>query len=199
MDIHISMIDIIEKVNNGFLTGKLREIYDRTEGACESPDEYECYLLHTLARQTKGNILEIGTWRGRSASFLAEAIKDTDRELYLVEWFKGDNTGGSNPNKEIMEKILKEYKYTLFDENMLNLDYSQMKNIDLVFYDSDHNTEPTTQTLTKIHPHLNKNAILCIHDANWEMTQKAIKNIEHLYRLMYTVNVWEGFCILKKI
>lgn len=193
------MIDIIEKVNKGFLKGKLREIYDRTQGACESPDEYECYTLHEIAKQTKGNILEIGTWRGRSASFLAEAIKDTDRELYLVEWFSGDNTGGEKPDRGIMEEALKEYKYKLFDEDMLKVDYSQMKNIDMVFYDSDHETEPTTQTLSRIHAHLNPNAIVCIHDANWEMTQKAIKNVEHLYRLMYTINVWEGFCILKKI
>jgi hypothetical protein len=72
------------------------------------------------------------------------------------------------------------------------------ENIDLVFYDADHNTEPTVNLLTKIHPKLNKNCKVAIHDAGWEMTQDAIKQLAPLYKQIEYYNVWEGFALLQR-
>ena len=82
---------------------------------------------------------------------------------------------------------------------MLEVDYSKIiENVDLVFYDSDHNTEPTIKVLSAIHKHLNKNCIVAMHDANWGMTRNAIKGVEDKYTHLKTLPVWEGFALLIK-
>ena len=186
-----------EKKNSpDILEPKLKEMYINTEGACESPDPYECYILNKLAKEAKGNAIEFGSWRGRSSCFIASGLKGT---LYCVDHFKGDSTGGVDPNKEKMIESLNKFNIknvVIYDTDMFS-DY-EFENIDVVFYDADHNTEPTVKLLTKIHPKLNKGCKVAIHDAGWDMTQQAIKDLESLYTLKEFHDVWEGFAILEK-
>lgn len=182
-----------------WLKGDLHTMYVGTEGACGSPDPFECYLLHELAKQTEGNALEFGSWRGRSSCFIASGLKNT---LYCVDHFKGDTTGGIDPDKQKMIQTLQKFKINnvvLYDTDMFNFDNYEFENVDFVFYDSDHNTEPTVNLLTKIHPRLNEGCIVAIHDAGWDMTQRAIERLSDLYTQIEYYNVWEGFAILRKI
>lgn len=88
---------------------------------------------------------------------------------------------------------------TIHNSNMLDFDYQSISNIDLVFYDSDHKTEPTTNALKRIHQSLNDGAIVCMHDASWDMSKNAISNVSNMFKHIITLNVWCGFAILKKI
>ena len=183
----------------------IREIYLKTKGPHASPDPVECWILYNLSLLSEGNILEIGSWQGRSACFLGTGIKNSNpaRKLTCVDWFLGDNTGGKSPDKVAMINSVNGFGLndiiTIHDANMLEIDYSKIiDNVDLVFYDSDHNTEPTIKVLSAIHPYLNKNCILTIHDANWGMTRNAIKGVEDKYTHLKTLPVWEGFALLMR-
>lgn len=189
----------------------LIETYIGTEGAHNSPDPVECWMLYNLAKLAPNNILEIGSWRGRSSVFLAKGIKDSkdlhtnkERRLSCLDWFIGDKTGGASPDKFVMLKSLVKFDVAslvdVYDHNMLEFDFEgRLKNIDLVFYDADHNTAPTQAVLNAIHPILNPGCIVTMHDANWAMTKEAIGNVSDKYRHVGTLNVWEGFAMLIKI
>ena len=183
----------------------LRELYEETSGPYGSPDPVECYILYELAKNTNGHCLEFGSWKGRSASFITQGIHDSknrNRRLFAIDWFLGDETGGANPDKNEMIATLKVfdlYQYVVIKHaNMLEIDYSGLDNVSLVFYDSDHNTNPTVNTLTKIHPCLNKDAIIIIHDASWVTTIAAIGQLSNLYEYIEMLDVWEGLAILRK-
>jgi predicted O-methyltransferase YrrM len=190
-----------------FKESSLKDLYLGTTGPHKSPDPVECWILYNLAKNTKGNIFEVGSWKGRSSAFLASGIvdsgKSSNRHLYCLDWFKGDNTGGADPNKLEMEASLNKFGLTslvtIFDEDMLKFDYaSKISNIDLMFYDSDHRTEPTVKVLTEVHPMLNDNCILAMHDAGWGMTKRAIDSISDKFIHLKTIPVWEGFALLIK-
>ena len=195
-----------QKNPSSWLNEELKHIYDNTIGPHCSPDPVECFVLYTLAKNSTGNILEIGSWRGRSSCFLAYGISKSglsNRHLYCIDWFKGDSTGGENPDINIMKKSILSFNseslVSIYNHDMLTFDYNSLSNIDLVFYDSDHNTKPTTEVLQKIYNILNYGAIVCLHDASWKMSQDAINNVNSLYKHITTLQVWEGFALLQKI
>jgi hypothetical protein len=74
-----------QKNQPDILPEDLKEIYINTEGACGSPDPFECYMLNKLAKEVKGNAIEFGSWRGRSSCFIAKGLKGT---LYCVDHLK---------------------------------------------------------------------------------------------------------------
>lgn len=183
----------------------LRNIYVNTIGPWGSPDPVECWILYKLATLSKGNLLEIGSWRGRSSCFLAQGIKDSEgaftRKLTCVDWFNGDATGGINPSKEVMIQSLDKFGLTklvtIFDQDMLKFDFeANTSDIDLVFYDADHQTQPTTTVLKNMHPFLNEKCMVVLHDANWPMTIRAIRAVSAQYMHIKTLPVWEGLGVL---
>lgn len=185
----------------------IRDIYTGTTGPHASPDPVECWALYKMATLAKGNIFEIGSWKGRSSCFLAQGIKDSGdvstRKLSCLDWFKGDSTGGANPNRDDMEASLNKFGLTdivtIYDQNMLEFDFeSHVSNVDLMFYDSDHRTEPTVEVLSKLHPLINDKCVVAVHDASWGMTVSAIRKLSDKYEHIKTLPVWEGFGVLVK-
>lgn len=186
----------------------LEDLYEYTRGPFNSPDPVECFVLYQLAKNCDNDILEVGSWRGRTSCFLAQGIKDSsnpDRKLHCIDWFKGDNTGGADPNYDDMLRSLKFFDLdkhtTIYSEDMLVFNYTeffQTNKVDLVFYDSDHSTDPTVATLARIHEHINSDSILCMHDAKWEISRNAISRLSNLYKELVLLNVWEGISILCK-
>jgi predicted O-methyltransferase YrrM len=185
----------------------LKNIWDGTTGPSNSPDPVECFVLYNLAKNTQGNCLEIGSWKGRSSCFISKGISDSlpatnNRKLYCIDWFMGDNTGGAYPNKNEMIQSLTNFNLLslveIIDEDMLKIDYARFANIDLVFYDSDHSTIATVLTLSKIHSVLNSDAYVVMHDASWDSTKDAISQLSQYYHHLITLPVWEGLAILRK-
>lgn len=186
----------------------LEDLYEYTRGPFNSPDPVECFVLYELAKNCNHDILEIGSWRGRTSCFLAQGIKDStnpNRRLHCIDWFKGDNTGGADPNYEDMFRSLCFFsldKYTsIYSEDMLTFNYNRLFQsvlIDFVFYDSDHSVDPTVATLARVHDSIEDDSIVCMHDSKWESSRSAIKRLEHLYSEYVTLNVWEGTTILCK-
>ena len=101
-----------------------------------------------------------------------------------------------------MERALQEFglQATIIDQNMLTVDWSIAQDVSLVFYDADHNTNPTVEVLTKLHPFLVKDARVVLHDAGWSMSIAAAEELiqSGLYRPAVFIKVWQGLSILQK-
>jgi O-methyltransferase len=62
-------------------------------------DIYKAYEVWSLAKQsirTEGDILEVGVWRGGSGALIAEAVKNTNKTVYLADTFSGVVKAGPN-------------------------------------------------------------------------------------------------------
>jgi O-methyltransferase len=73
-------------------------IYEKVKGYT-LVDIYRCYELWILAKQSAkvdGAILEVGVWRGGTGAILAEAIKSSDKKIFLADTFKGVVKAGVN-------------------------------------------------------------------------------------------------------
>ncbi len=156
------------------------EIRSLSEGPYDTPHLHECVLLWRLAAAVMPGrcIVEIGSWRGRSACVMADASMD-GVQVIAVDHFKGDETGGADPNKGIMlatiSKLGLNSKIITIDSDARTVEWTRILPCKpgLVFYDADHKTEPTVEILSRLLP-LAKGGVLVIHDSNWEMTRKAI-------------------------
>lgn len=65
-------------------------------------DIYRCYELWVLARESikiDGAILEVGVWRGGTGAILSEAVKLSDKKIYLADTFKGVVKAGLDDTK----------------------------------------------------------------------------------------------------
>jgi predicted O-methyltransferase YrrM len=162
------------------IENRCSEIRALSEGPYDTPHLHECALLWRLAAAVMPGrcIVEIGSWRGRSACVMADACIE-GVQVIAVDHFKGDDTGGEHPSKEIMSatiaKLGLERKILVVDADAKLVEWINVLPCrpGLVFYDADHKTQPTIEILSQLLP-LAKGALLVIHDSNWEMTQKAI-------------------------
>ena len=183
---------------------RLREIYTRTEGPYGSPDPVECYLLWLAAGQANGNVLEIGSWRGRSTCFLADAAGKVGNMVYSLDWWKGDNTGGANPDRCAAEASLEDFRLagdvTILDGDSRSFDYESHGPFAMVFYDADHGTEPTVASILKAKPAIKLGAEVWLHDAGWATSQAAIDTLcKHGFARASYYNVWEGLAVIRKV
>lgn len=195
------------KTTRWFPPGRFQELYDRTEGACGSPDPFECWLLSKLAEDARSCILEIGSWRGRSASFLAEC---SGVRVVCVDHFEGDTTGGGGPDEEAFWNAVNgtdggaEGLVTLVKSDMLKVDWGSVlpSPPDLVFYDADHTKGATVKCLTVLAPHLAPDCRVAVHDASFPETREALNELTaggRLYRRAVFVEVWEGLEIIQRV
>lgn len=176
--------------------------YLLTQGPHGSPDPFECWLLTALARDAKV-VLEIGTWWGRSATFLSRGLQP-GATLTCVDWFQGDQTGGEGASLEGTRETFRRLgvQARIVDTDMHTVDWPTLfpEPVDLLFYDSDHSLEATTKALRAVHPVLAPNARVVVHDASFPCVKTAIEGlvIQGLYRESVFVEVWEGLSILQK-
>jgi predicted O-methyltransferase YrrM len=187
-----------------WLDGRLRELYAGTEGPHGSPDPVECYLLWHAAAAAGGDVLEIGSWRGRSSCFLADAVRQSGRKAYCLDWWQGDHTGGAFPDREAMEKSLASFGLSdavvIMDGDSRTFDYTGVGPFSMVFYDADHGTEPTVQSILNAKPVIAVGAEVWLHDAGWQTSQRAIDQLcNHGFERSQYFNVWEGLAVIRRV
>jgi len=119
--------------------------------------------------------LEVGCYLGATA---AAALKDNTLDAYFVDnWkdqvqsFKGEIDLPPN-NKEQFIETIKTYKgnntIQIFDCDMFDVDLSQLKPIDVFFYDADHDGEVTSKAIQYYSEIFSDQCIMIIDDANFE-------------------------------
>ena len=126
------------------------------------------------------NIVEIGTWLGKSTRFMAQLIKDSGKKInyWVIDTFKG------SPEEKIHADIIKEISKDgsirkAFDKNMVGLKRymkviesdsvkaaSQFKDesLDLVFIDGDHSMNAVIEDILAYYHKLKTGGIMAGDD-----------------------------------
>ncbi len=134
--------------------------------------------LHNLVSAVKGPkmvIINVGTWKGHSASMLGEVVKEQGGHLFCIDHFRGAaNTGN---RKEAEGKNI----FELFLLNMAKLDlmpiicpimedsvtaasYFADGIADLIFVDADHMYQSIKADLNAWWPKVRQGGTMCGHD-----------------------------------
>lgn len=138
-------------------------------------------FLNMLGKNSK-KYLEIGTHNG--ATFCS-AIDGNSLEAYAVDNWK-ENIQPFKEELTIEESSIQNFKMNLLsidsnkniihviNKDMLKVDTSEIKNIDLFFYDGDHSYKSTYNALKYFYKCFSEETILIFDDANWDGVVDAV-------------------------
>lgn len=131
-----------------------------------------CYM-----QEIEGDVVEIGSWQGKSASFLARAVKESNNgQFYAIDHFKGNvgkehfyATGKQVNIKDVfIENItkvgLKDCVNLLDMENTAAAKILEKKSIRFLFIDGDHTFSGVSKDIKLFLPMLKKGSIVIFDD-----------------------------------
>ena len=140
-----------------------------------------------VQKYPKGNFLEIGSWKGRSACFIAVEIYNSAKDIKL---FCVDTWKGSDEHTDLAE-IKNDELYDIFTKNI-----EPVKNIiipirkssldavvdfpdeyfDFIFIDASHDYDNVSKDIRAWFPKLKKNGFFAGHDYRngWSGVEKAV-------------------------
>lgn len=138
-------------------------------------------IVNYMPAHRESNLLEIGTWRGKSTGFLATKIMESGKHanLWAVDTFLGENTcvwqaeevrkaGGSIYDEFIQNMTdLGVYPGIVQPIKSLSLeclDKIPVKEFEMIFIDSDHNYDGIMKDLEYFWPHVKKGGVIAGHD-----------------------------------
>lgn len=141
------------------------------------------WLNHHAARTTAGCIVEIGSYRGRSAIALA---KDSTVSVYCIDPHPTyvDGMGGSFGSKDKRMFIENIVKVGLHERiSIVNFKSDQAaagwtEPIGLLWIDGDHSFDQTSRDILNWTPHLVGNGIVAIHDKSYIEVKRALQILE---------------------
>ena len=133
-----------------------------------------CYM-----QQLKGDVVEIGSWQGRSTSFLARAVHNSQNgTFYAIDHFKG-NVGkeqfyvvGKNDLSDLENNFLSNMERVGLGDSvrLLNMPNEQAEqeigniNIRFLFIDGDHTKKGVKKDIELFFPKLTAGAIVVFDD-----------------------------------
>ncbi len=138
-------------------------------------------FLYSLCynQELSGDVVEIGSWQGRSSAFLAQATKDArNGNFFAIDHFKG-NVGkegfykvGMDDLSDLKENFLKNMKMIGLAENVTLLDMPNTeaikelvdKKVRFLFIDGDHTKEGVKRDIELFFPLLQKDSIVVFDD-----------------------------------
>lgn len=131
----------------------------------QKPPRY-AWLLHRLIRHSEATyVLELGTSLGLTTAYLANAVAQTDGQLYSFE---------GCPNTAALARThLAALGYSATQVVVGNLDdtlaetVAQLPRIDLAFFDANHRYAPTIQYFMTCLPHVHNDTIFIFDDIHW--------------------------------
>lgn len=149
--------------------------YEQIEGWFDFKD---LYLLAIQGCTKNGVIVEVGAWKGKSASFMAVELvnRRKDIDFYVVDTFKGsiehtpeqvaglyetykENVKGLPIRTLVMESVEAAKEFTL---------------VDFVFIDASHSYEDVMADIDAWYPKIKKGGVLAGHDYEWKGVRRAV-------------------------
>ncbi len=118
--------------------------------------------------------LEIGCLNG--ATFCS-TIENNQLKCYAVDHWAEETQAANNSTNiqsakatfiENVKKIKGKNQIKMFDSHFIDVDKSEIEQIDFMFYDADHSAEITSLAITYFSEKFSPGAILVFDDANWE-------------------------------
>ena len=145
----------------------------------------EKHKLFELARDCTGKtFVEIGSYLGSSACFIAAGIRKAENEakLYCMDTWQNDAmTEGQRDTFDEFTTNTKKYKNIIVPlrgwsyDTITELTKSEQQ-IDFLFLDGDHSYDACKKDWDLYRPLLQNNSIVILHDSGWsEGVQKVIK------------------------
>ena len=161
--------------------GEVTQALDLKENISPQEEEAIRFLVSSVAGKG-ATFVEVGSWKGHSASIIGKVVRETGGHLYCVDHWKG-NEGTWNiaesQNKDI---------YKIFEHNLKALglwDYitpmpmdsltASQKfpdgSIDFLFLDADHRYQQFKEDLEAWYPNLKVGGVICGHDCEQYYTK----------------------------
>lgn len=134
---------------------------------------HEGYFLYYQAKKTKGNIVEIGSWKGKSTICLAAGLSRNNM-VFAIDPHKGEYSGKSGlgkkaPTFQAFQKNLKKVGLLKRVKPIIATSEDAAKkwknSFDFLFIDGLHDYKHTYQDFSLWSPLLKKNGVIAFHDA----------------------------------
>lgn len=166
--------------------------YTEIEGWFNMENQY----LELLENTPDGGIfVELGTYKGKSTSFIVTEILNKGRNVkfYTVDTFKGDSGSTDKQEMEAYTKVNVSKMYEEFKQNTKHLEgkFTTMVNysdeaaeyfldnsVNSLFIDAGHSYEAVLKDITAWLPKMKNGGIMSGHDYNsWEGVKKAVNEL----------------------
>jgi hypothetical protein len=169
---------------------------------------------YLLEESIKGNVAELGVYKGNSAFLLAKYARRINSTCYLFDTFEGFNSkdlsGLPAEKNDFSDTSLEEVKQTLGDENTIYVkgyfpdSLKQIEDIDsfcLVHLDCDLE-KPFVASLNYFYPRLKSGGFLIMHDHSsfhWPGAKKTIDDFfKHKNEYPIPIPDKSGTCVIRK-
>jgi len=164
-------------------------------------NDKELMYLYVAARSAK-SIVEVGSWKGRSAHALASGCRGT---VYCVDHFRGSPNELQTAHREAADTDISE----IFQENMKdfkNVEVMKMRSnraaeqfednsIDMIFIDGTHTKPAVLTDLRSWYPKLRKGGLMTGHDAQYEEVREALNEFGKAWeRIDGIETIWRLIC-----
>lgn len=148
-------------------------------------DPPETDLLIKYVKRCKIHFVEIGTYKGGSASLISKYLS-SGVSLTTIDTFEKTPEGSIPPKKE--PPTLEEARETIERQGDISkvkivkgysweVAKSWEKDIDMLFIDGDHRYEAVKKDFSSWEPHVIKGGRILVHDTNFEGVRKAYEEI----------------------
>jgi len=140
--------------------------------------------LFGLAKEINSVVVEIGSYLGASSCFIAQGIKRSGScsKLYCIDTWKNDamSEGARDTYDEIMKNTEK-YKDIIVpiresSDNAAAVLQKQIKKIDMLFIDADHNYDGCKRDWDLYSPFLRSGSVVIFHDYGWAEGVRKVVN-----------------------
>lgn len=143
-------------------------------------DFKDLYMLAIQSCTKNGCIVEVGAWKGKSASFMAVEIANRrkDIDFYVVDTFKGSIEHTPEEVERLYETYIENTKglqiRTLVMESVEAA--KEFTAVDFVFIDASHEYDDVIADIQSWYPKIKKGGVLAGHDYEWEGVQRAVND-----------------------
>lgn len=214
----IIMTDSPTALENSVLTDALENfVFSDIPNYCNFHGLYQLILAYHLERETDLHFVEIGTWLGHSTAYMADLIRQAQKNSGLqiqfdsIDLFKLGEHSDSDHFKQLGVPEHTDYDFFKVTKNNIKkcgvLDYvnliqedskvaSQLyadQSLDFVFIDAGHTYKEVMQDIAFWWRKVKLGGILAGDDYNWEEVAKAVRDfaqIRETFDLIKIRNSW---------
>lgn len=129
------------------------------------------WVRHLLNNIVKGNYLEVGVWHG---STFISALYGNKVNAYAIDNWSEWNYDDCKTNFYKNCQRFGISRYTFFECDAFTVDLNKIKDINVYFYDGDHNFVETCKALTYFLPALVDEFIFIADDYDWQGVKSGV-------------------------
>lgn len=159
----------------------VEHIYQNIQGWFSFPTIYSSVVNHF---PSGSHFVEVGTWLGRSAAFMAVEIANSNKNIQFdcIDNWQGDGLEEHDPvkNKTVYQTFLsniepvKKYINPITGNSLDVCKTYKDGSLDFIFIDASHTYEAVKQDINAWFPKLKKGGMMAGHDYDWPEVRRAV-------------------------